>query len=137
LNDLLGGQIQVMGGPMVAALPLVKSRKLKALAVTTAKRVAAMPDVAAVAETLPGYQSSGWAGVLVPKGTPDAMITRLNSEIVKALQNPEARRQLGEQGSEPVGSTPSAFAALIRKDIDAYQKLLKAAGMYKEGGAAM
>jgi tripartite-type tricarboxylate transporter receptor subunit TctC len=131
LNDLLAGQIQLMGGPMVAVAPLVKARRLKALAVTTARRSAAMPDVPAVAETLPGYQSSGWAGVLVPKGTPRAMIARLSTEIGRALQNPEVRRQLGEQGSEPAPGTPSEFAVLIARDIDAYRQLLRDAGMYQ------
>jgi tripartite-type tricarboxylate transporter receptor subunit TctC len=133
LNDLLGWQIQLMGGPMVAALPLVKARKVKALAVTTAKRISSMPDVPTVGETLPGYQSSGWAGVLMPQGTPGSIVTRLNSEIAKAVQDSEVRRQLGEQGSEPVTGTPAAFAALIARDTAAYQQLLKAAGMYKGG----
>jgi tripartite-type tricarboxylate transporter receptor subunit TctC len=137
LNDLVGGQIQLMGGPMVSALPLVKAGKLKALAVTTGKRISAIPDIPAVGETLPGYHTSGWAGVLVPKGTPAWMIERLNAEIVKAVQNPDVRRQLGEQGSEPVSGTPAAFAGLIVKDMAAYQGLLKAAGMYKGGAAGM
>jgi tripartite-type tricarboxylate transporter receptor subunit TctC len=131
LNDLVAGQIQLMGGPVVAVLPLVKGGRLKALAVTTARRIPGLPDVPAVAETLPGYQSSGWAGVLVPKGTPHAMIRRLNAEIAKALQDTEVRRQLGEQGSEPAASTPEAFAALIVKDLAAYRKLLETAGMYR------
>jgi tripartite-type tricarboxylate transporter receptor subunit TctC len=132
LNDLLGGQIQVMGGPMVSALPLVRAGKLRAIAVTTAKRISAMPDVPAVSETLPGYESSGWSGVVVPKGTPSAMIERLNAEITKALGHGDVRKLLGEQGSEPAPSSPAAFAALIRKELGAYERLLKAAGMHKE-----
>ena len=72
----------------------------------------------------------------MPKETRQATIARLNAEIAKAMQNPDVRRQLGEQGSEPVGGTPSEFAALIRKDLDAYQMLLKAAGMYQAGAVS-
>ena len=132
LNDLLGGQIQVMGGPMVSALPLVRAGKLKAIAVTTSKRISAMPEVPAVSETLPGYESSGWSGVLVPRGTPAAMVERLNAEIAKGLGHADVRRLLGEQGSEPAPSTPAAFAALVKKELAAYERLLKAAGMHKE-----
>ena len=135
LNDLLAGQIQVMGGPMVSALPLVRAGKLKALAVTTQKRVSAIPDVPTVGETLPGYESSGWSGALMPKGTPAAMIQRLNAEIGKALQNADVSRLLGQQGSEPAPGTPAAFRALIGKELRAYESLLKAAGMHKESNA--
>jgi len=135
LNDLLGGQIQVMGGPMVSALPLVRAGKLRAIAVTTSRRIPAMPDVPAVSETIPGYESSGWSGVLVPRGTPTAMIERLNAEIARALGHADVRRLLGEQGSEPAPGTPAAFAALVKKELAAYERLLKAAGMHKETAA--
>lgn len=136
LNDLLGGQIQLTGGPTIAVLPLVRSRKVKAIAVTTAQRVAAMPDVPTIGETLPGYERSGWSGILMPSGTPPAVIDRVSTEIARALQSPEVHRQLADQGLEPVGSTPAAFAALIRSELDAHERLLKATGMYRRGAAS-
>lgn len=135
LNDLLGGQIQLMGGPIISALPLVKSQRLKAIAVTTAKRISAMPEVPTVGDTIPGYQSSGWAGILMPIGTSQKIIEGLSAEFGKVLQHPDVRRQLGEQGSEPAGSMPAEFATLIMRENDVYQRLLKAAGMYRKGAA--
>ena len=121
----------------IAVAPLVRSGKLKAIAVTTAKRMSTMPEVPTIAETLPGYERSGWNGVVAPRGTPPGVIDRLSIEIAKALQSQEVHRQLADQGVEPVGSTPSALAALIKKELEAYRDLLKAIGMYQQGGAAM
>ena len=129
LNDLLAGQIQLMGGPMISALPLVATRRLKAIAVTTANRIAALPDVPTVGETVAGYELSGWAGVLLPAKTPPAIVQKLNRAIDKALHQPEVRRQLGEQGSEPVGGEAAAFAALITNELRKYRALLQSAGI--------
>ena len=96
-----------------------------------------MPDVPTFGETLPSYERSGWNGVLAPRGTSPVVIDRLSTEVAKALQSPEVHRQLADQGVEPVGSTPSAFAALIKKELEAYRQLLKAVGMYMQGAAAM
>jgi tripartite-type tricarboxylate transporter receptor subunit TctC len=107
----------------------VTTKRLKAIAVTTAKRVAALPDVPAIAETVPGYELSGWAGALLPAKTPPAIVRKLNGAIDKVLQQPEVRRQLGEQGSEPVGGAEAAFAALISNELKKYRGLLQSAGI--------
>jgi tripartite-type tricarboxylate transporter receptor subunit TctC len=129
LNDLLAGQIQLMGGPMISALSLVNTRRLKALAVTTAKRSAALPEVPTVAESVPGYELSGWSGVLLPAKTPPAIVRTLNRALDRALQHAEVRRQLGEQGSEPVGGDAAAFGTLIAGELAKYRTLLQSAGI--------
>jgi len=129
LNDLLAGQIQLMGGPMISALSLVANRRLKGIAVTTANRIAALPDVPTIAETVPGYELSGWSGVLLPAKTPQSVIQKLNRAIERTLQHAEIHRQLGEQGSEPVGGTAEKFSALINNELKKYRMLLQSAGI--------
>jgi tripartite-type tricarboxylate transporter receptor subunit TctC len=129
LNDLLAGQIQLMGGPMISALALVATKRLKAIAVTTAHRSSALPDVPTVAESVPGYELSGWSGVLLPGKAPSTVLQKLNRAIDKTLQQAEVRRLLGEQGSEPVGGTAATFATLINNELKKYRTLLQSAGI--------
>ena len=129
LTDIIGGQVQLMSGPLIASLPYVKAGRLKALAVTTDKRVAGLPDVPAIAETVPGYESSIWHGVLVPAATPRPIVKRLHDEIVKILAVPEVKERFAREGAEPVGNTPEQFGAFIRLEIAKYAKLIKAAGL--------
>lgn len=129
MNDIIGGQVQLMSGPVIAALPHVKSGRVKAIAVTTAGRAKGLPNVPAIGESVPGYESSIWHGVLAPKGTPAAIVRRLNREIDGILQIPEVREHLANQGAEPVGGTPDQFAVLIKSDTAKYAKLLKETGI--------
>ncbi len=129
LTDIIGGQVQLMSGPMISALPFVKSGRLKALAVTTDKRIPGLPDVPAIAETVPGYESSIWHGVLAPAGTSRDIVNRLRTEIVTILRVPEVRERFAREGAEPVGSTPAEFGAFIRSEMTKYAKLVKAAGI--------
>ncbi|NBR30366.1 MAG: tripartite tricarboxylate transporter substrate binding protein, partial [Betaproteobacteria bacterium] len=129
LNDLLAGQIQLMGGPMISALSLVTTKRLKAIAVTTSRRVSALPEVPTIAESVPGYELSGWSGALLPAKTPLTVVQKLNRAIDKTLQQAEVRRLLGEQGSEPVGGEAAAFAALINNELKKYRTLLQSAGI--------
>jgi tripartite-type tricarboxylate transporter receptor subunit TctC len=133
LTDIIGGQMHMMAGPMIAALPHVKSGRVRALAVTTERRVRGLPDVPAIAESLPGYESSIWHGVLVPRGTPAAIVARLNREIDEILKIPEVQRRLDSEGAEPVGGAPGKFAALIKSDTAKYAKLLKEVGLAGSG----
>ena len=132
LTDIIGGQVQLMSGPMIAALPFVKTGRLKALAVTTDKRIPGLPEVPAIAETVPGYESSIWHGVLAPAGTPRPVIRRLHAEIVKILGVPEVKERFAREGAEPVGSTPEQFGAFIKSEMAKYAKLIKAAGIRAE-----
>lgn len=129
LTDIIGGQVQLMSGPMISALPFVKSGRLKALAVTTAKRVQGLPDVPALGETVPGYESSIWHGVLVPSRTPRPIIMRLHAELVKILNGADVKDRFAREGAEPVGNTPEQFGLLLESEMMKYSKLIKAAGI--------
>ncbi len=129
LTDIIAGQVQMMSGPMIGAMPHVRAGRVRALAVTTARRTRGLPDVPAIAESLPGYDSAIWHGVLVPRGTPAAIVSRLNSELNAVLQLPEIRERFASQGAEPVGGTPQQFATLIRTETEKYAKLLRGIGM--------
>jgi tripartite-type tricarboxylate transporter receptor subunit TctC len=131
--DLLAGQVLVMAPNVLTALPHIKSGKLRALAVTSAKRSVALPDVPTVAEAgLPGYDSTQWYGVLAPAGTPREIVSRLHDAIVRALRDPEVGKRLAADGAESVGSTPEEFAAFIRSETDKWTKVAAAAGIKPE-----
>ena len=129
LTDLLAGQVQVMISNMPPVLPHVQSGKLRALAVTGAKRSAVVPDLPTVNEAgVPGYESDLWWGVLAPAGTPTPVIGKLNAAIVQVLRMPDVKERLSGMGAEPVGNTPEQFAALIKADIVKWAKVVKASG---------
>ena len=129
LTDIVSGQMHMMSGPMIAALPQVKAGRIRALAVMTHKRVKGLPDVPTVGETVRGFESSIWHGVLVPKGVPAAIVQRLSRDINEVLRLPEVGERMASQGAEVVGGSPDAFAALIRSETIQYAKLLKAVGL--------
>ncbi|MEO7727785.1 MAG: tripartite tricarboxylate transporter substrate binding protein [Burkholderiales bacterium] len=133
LIDLLGGRVVLMCSTIAPAMPLVKSGKLHALAVTSLKRSAAAPAIPTVAESgLAGYEATAWQGVLAPAGTPREIITRLNTELVRVVNQPEVRRQLSEQGYEPAGNSPEQFAEYIKTEIAKWTRVIKAAGLKAE-----
>ena len=132
LTDLLGGQMQLMFATMPAAMPHVRSGKLRAVAVTSAKRSQAMPELPTIGETLKGYEASTWYGVLAPARTPRPIVTKLYGEIVKILGVAETRDKLLLQGFEPVGGTPAEFGAYIKSEIEKWGKVVKAAGIRAE-----
>jgi tripartite-type tricarboxylate transporter receptor subunit TctC len=126
LTDLLSGQVQLMFSSVVAILPHIKAGKLRALAVTGAKRLASLPELPTIAESgLPGYEASSWYGILAPAGTPRNIVARLNAELTKALEQPEVRASLLAEGAEPVGGSPEAFAAHIRAEKERLGKLIR------------
>jgi len=129
LTATIAGQVQMMAGPMVSALPHLKAGRVRGLALLTPKRVKALPDVEAMGETLPGFDASIWHGVLVPRGTPAAIVQRLNREINELLRVKEIAGRMASRGAETVGGTPAQFAALIKSDTVKYAKLLKSVGM--------
>ncbi|MGZ5042951.1 MAG: Bug family tripartite tricarboxylate transporter substrate binding protein [Usitatibacter sp.] len=129
MNDLIGGQIQLMFDNWSSSSAQVHAGKIRALAVTTAKRSALAPELPTIAESgLPGFDISTWFGVFVPAGTPRDVVKRLHDEFTKALAAPGIHEALTNLGAEPVGSTPEAFAAYIRSEGQKYARIIKASG---------
>jgi tripartite-type tricarboxylate transporter receptor subunit TctC len=126
LTDVIAGQVPLAFEPATTAIPLVKTGKVRALAVTSAKRSSALPDVPAVAELLPGYEGDGWQGFYMPAGTPKEIVQRMNTEIAKILKQPDVQQKLAELGLQPVGSTIDEFALVSRKELEKWGKLAKA-----------
>jgi tripartite-type tricarboxylate transporter receptor subunit TctC len=130
LTDVVAGQVTVMFDNMPSCLPFVKAGRLKAIAVTSTKRSPALPDLPTVAQAaLPGFDVTVWFSVLAPANTPRDIVTRLNAEIVKALKTPDMRERLSQQGAEPVGNTPEEFAAVIKRDLAKWAKVVKDANI--------
>lgn len=131
VNDLLGGQIQVMFDSSV--VPYVKAGRLRALGVTSATRSSALPDVPTIAEAgLPGYEATAWFGVLAPAGTPEPVVTKLNTEISAVLRDPAVTKWMVGQGFEAAGGTPADFATHIRKETAKWARVVKESGATAE-----
>ena len=128
LIDLIGGQYQYNFAGMAGAVPMMRSGKLRGLAVTAPKRLAALPDVPAMAEALPGFEIVGWYGVFGPAKLPKAIVTRLHDEIIKILQRPDVREIIAGDGAEPVGNTPEEFRKFLDADVAKWAKLVKESG---------
>jgi tripartite-type tricarboxylate transporter receptor subunit TctC len=132
-TDLLGGQINMTFDTITPVLQHVKSGKLRAIAVTTAKRSPALPDVPTLDESgLKGFNIGTWFGVLAPAGTPPEVVTRLNTEVNRILQTPEFRKRMDDIGAEPIGNTPAQMAAQIKTDTERFAKLVKDANVTLE-----
>ena len=128
--DLVGGQIQFMTDTVNSVMSFVRDKRLKMLAVTTGKRMVLFPDVPTLAESgMPGFEVGAWQGVMVPAGTPPAVVTRLNAEIVKALNMPAVRERLALQGAEPLGSTPAEYGVYVQKELKRWAGVVKATGV--------
>src|SRR4029078_5571762 len=129
-TDLVGGQVQVMIGPVVADLPLAQAGKLRALAVASLKRSALAPCRPTIAESgVPGFEITSWYGLAAPAGTPKATVIRLNTEIGKALQSSEVAVQFRLQGYEPLLSTPDEMSARIKTEITTWTRIIRDAGI--------
>jgi tripartite-type tricarboxylate transporter receptor subunit TctC len=115
---------------MPSSLPHVRTGKLRALAISGARRSAALPDLPTVAESgVPGYESTLWYGVLVPAGTPGAIVDRLNKVVNDILRQLDVMERFAALGAEPIGNTPSAFGAYIRAELDKWGKVIRSAGI--------
>ncbi|MBX3664845.1 MAG: tripartite tricarboxylate transporter substrate binding protein [Burkholderiales bacterium] len=133
LTDVLGGQISLMISSPISSQPLVQSKKLRALALTGRTRLAVLPDVPTVIESgLANFESTTWFGVLAPAGTPPAIITRLNREIVNLLRQPEIKEQISRTGATAVGNTPDEFSTYIQAEIIKWGKVIKEASIKLE-----
>jgi tripartite-type tricarboxylate transporter receptor subunit TctC len=125
LVDVMSGQVTVALPTAIAAAPFVRSGQLRALAVTSNKRLASFPDIPTVAETVPGFEAVSWGGVMAPAGTPPAIINRLNSEILKILKMPDVAEKLKGFGAETVGSTPKQFETYVKSEIAKWGKVAR------------
>ena len=129
LTDLLGGQVDMMCDNLGVSLPHVRSGKLKALGVASARRVKSLPDLPALSETLPGFESVAWFGVVAPPKTPRAIAERIASSAIEALKNPEVLKRLADLSAEPMGLTPEETAAYMKRETERWAGVIKAAGV--------
>jgi tripartite-type tricarboxylate transporter receptor subunit TctC len=129
LVDLVGGQVQVMFDNVPSSIEQIKAGKLRAVAVTSAQRSPALPDVPTIAESgLPGFEASAWFGIVAPAGTPAAVVNRINADVNQWLHTPQAEEKLRAQGAIAAGGTPEQFAAHIRAETEKWAKVVKASG---------
>jgi tripartite-type tricarboxylate transporter receptor subunit TctC len=134
LIDVVAGHIEIYFGAMVSTLPHAKSGRVRALGVTTLKRVAAVPDIPTISEQgLKGFETGSWFGVSVPTGTSRDIVTRLHRESVRIIALPEVRDRMAAEGAEFVGDTPEQFTAFLRSEIDKWGKAVRASGARPEG----
>ncbi len=130
LMDLVGGQTQFTTDTVNSALPFIKEKRLRALAVTSLTRTSVLPDVPTLNETvMPGFEVGAWQGLLVPAKTSPEIVKRLNAEILKALASSDVRAKLALQGAEPLGSTPTEYGAYIKSEVDRWIKVVKQSGV--------
>jgi tripartite-type tricarboxylate transporter receptor subunit TctC len=128
-TDVIAGRVDLMFSVMASGLPLVQSGKLRALGVTTAKRVAVAPDVPPIAEVVPGYDTSSWFAFVVPAKTPPEIVRKMNADTVAALAEPPIKAKLDQLGVITIGSTPEALGAHLKAEMDKWGPVIKAAGI--------
>jgi tripartite-type tricarboxylate transporter receptor subunit TctC len=132
LTDLIGGQVQIAFDPLPASIQHIRAGKLRALAVTTASRSEALPDVPTVGEFVPGYEASGWFGVGAPRATPAEIVDKLNKEINARLADPKIKARLVDLGGDVLSLSPAHFGKLIADDTEKWGKVIRAAGIKAE-----
>jgi tripartite-type tricarboxylate transporter receptor subunit TctC len=129
LPDLLSGQVQIVFNPIPQSMELIRAGKLRALAVTTARRLASLPDVPTVGESVPGYEAIGWFGLSAPKSTPADIVARLNQVTNASLADPKLVARLADLGVEPMPMTPAEFGRFVADDFEKWAKVIKTAGI--------
>ena len=127
LNDLVAGSVDCMFDNLGVSLQLIKAGRLKLIAVASAKRMASLPGVPAIAETLPGFNSAAWYGIVAPHGTPDAVVNKINAAFNEALHDPEVRKRLADLSAEPVGGTPQAADNYFRQEVERWKNVITSA----------
>ncbi len=127
LQEVVAGIVPVSFEPIATAVPMIKAGKVRALAVSSPRRLAALPDVPPVGDTLRGFDGDGWHGVLVPAKTPGAIVLKLNTELVRIVNLPEVRQRLSDLGLTVVGGTPEAFDGVLKSDYERWGRVVKAA----------
>jgi len=129
LTDLLGGQLQSMFDNLPGSIGHIKSGKVRALGVTAPKRIAALPDVPTIAETVPGYVADVYYGIAVPKGTPPEIVAKLNSALNTVLKDQRLLARIKELGAEPMPMSPTEFGQLVQSETDKWAKVVKSTGL--------
>jgi len=129
LVDLVGGRVDLIFSTMPPALSLVKSGKLRAVAVTTTRRAPALPEVPTVGETVKGFEVTNWQGIVVPSKTPQAIVRKLHADLAATMKLPAMGETMAQQGQDTAIGTPEQFGALIRSEIETYTQLVRAAGI--------
>ena len=133
LTDLVGGHIDLIFNGLTSALPLIKTDKLRALAVTSLKRAGALPEVPTIDESgLKGFEAVAWNGLAAPAATPREVIAKISTDVLKVVNSPELHERLKSEGSDPVGDTPAEFAAFLRNEIAKWAKVIKFAKVKPE-----
>jgi tripartite-type tricarboxylate transporter receptor subunit TctC len=129
LTDLVGGQTQFTAETINAALPYIRDKRLRPLAVTSLKRISVLPDVPTLNESgMKGFEVGAWQGIVVPASTPPEIVKRLNAEVMKALASPDVKARLAAQGAEPLGSTPGEYGAYLKSELERWAKVVKQSG---------
>ena len=129
LTDLAAGNVDLMFDNLGVSLALVKGGQLKLLGVATQKRMAALPDVPTIAESLAGFESAAWFAIVAPPKTPPAVVDKINADVNEALRDDEVRQRLAQLSAEPIGGTPQATAAYMREEIERWYNVIKAANV--------
>jgi tripartite-type tricarboxylate transporter receptor subunit TctC len=128
LNDLLGGQIQLMFGDFLVTLPQIRAGKIKAIAVTSLQRHPLLPNVPTVAESgYPGFEALSWQGLFAPAGTPKAIVNKLNAELIKALNSPDVKAYFAKQGFAVGGNSPAQFRTFVQNEVHKWARIIKEA----------
>jgi tripartite-type tricarboxylate transporter receptor subunit TctC len=132
VTDVLGGRVTMLFTTTISAAPHIKAGKLRALAITSAKRHSSMPDVPTVGETLPSYRAEAFQGMVAPAGVPQAIVNKIAAEVARIVQLPDVAQRFQLDGAEPVGSTPKEFAAFLKAETQKWSKVIKDAGIKPE-----
>ena len=132
LIGVVSGEASIIIAPTLVVLPHVKASRLRALAVTSAQRSRATPELPAVAEAVPGFETGQWYGIVVPAGVPEAIVARLNAESVKVVNDPELAARMARDGTYPAGTTPQEFAGFFRSEVAKWTKVIKVSGAKAE-----
>jgi tripartite-type tricarboxylate transporter receptor subunit TctC len=132
LTDLVAGSVDLMFDNLGVSLSLVKGGQLKLLGVATPKRMAALPNVPTIAETLPGFESAAWFAIVAPPKTPPAVVDKINADVNEALRQGDIVARLAQLSAEPIGGTPQATAAYMREEVERWRKVIKAANVKLE-----
>jgi len=132
VTDVIGGRVTMLFTTTISAAPHIKAGKLRAVAITSAKRQSGMPDIPTIGETLPGYRAEAFQGMVVPAGVPQAIVTKLSAEVARIVRLPDVAERFQLDGAEPVGSTPKEFAAFLRAEMQKWSKVVKDAGIKPE-----